>query len=235
LRGRTSSSHIDAEHCKSGIQGCFSVESREEGLRDLAGVLEKISRRLGSLEYVRVAVIYLAWAIWVVTVGFAALITILLNLHFSAFIAYLIASLIFVAFYAQSRLPRALRLIAELEKIYSVEAGATAVSPGLYFAIWGLSFTAIPILGAVLGEPGYSTGLLVALGLGNTAMYILVKHYYGVLMKRELALSASFFAAAILNYFIALIEPGVSWAFASMSILLLYLLIALSLILKAFK
>jgi len=211
------------------------VESREESLSDLAGVLEKISRRLGSLEYVRVAVIYLAWAIWVVTLGFAALVTALFNLPLSLYTAYLFASFAFMAFYVQSRLPRVLKLIAELEKIYSVEAGAAPVSPRLYFVIWGLSFTAIPLLGAILGEPGYSTSLLIALGIGNTAMYILVKHRYRILMKRELVLSAMFFVAAALNYLVALVEPDVAWAFTSMSILLLYLLIALSLILKAFK
>jgi len=236
LRGKTGSNHIDSERCKPGSGGrCSGVERSEESLRDLAGVLEKISRRLGSLEYVRVAVIYLAWAIWVVTLGFAALITALFNLPFSIYIAYLIASLVFMAFYVQSRLPRMLKLIAELERIYSVEAGAVPVSPGLYILIWGLSFIAIPLMGFLLGDAGYSTGLLVALGAGNTAMYILAKRCYRVLMKRELALSVAFFAAAALNYPVALVEPGASWFFASMSILLLYLLIALSLILKAFK
>jgi len=211
-------------------------ESVEE-VRELVEVLRRISDRLGRLSAVQGALIYIAWALWVSSLMLVLIAVEVLDLPGWIYNAYFATTFVFMAVYAHSRLPRTLRLLHELQ---SLERTRTSPETWRRFAraeatAWGVSFSIMVVLTLLYREPGSSAGLLVALGIGNLSMYLLLWRFTGTLARGAVYLSLLLVLLAPVSAVLTAIDSGVGWVFTSVAIIFVYLLLALYNIMAAFR
>ena len=214
-----------------------SGESESIDLEELLDLLKRISKRIGSLEYVNFTTIYIGWCIWLSTVMLVGLIINILGVSYWVFLAYLVVSFILAIIYVNVRLPKALRLLRELSTIEGmrVRRDVDKRVERVTGLVWAASFLFMPVLGILYGNLGVSTGLLLALGTGNLVIYLMLWRYYNIVLRGAIYLTLLLFIFAGLNVLLSMIKPGYEWTFTTISILFVYLLLAMYTLLLAFK
>ncbi|ADM27618.1 hypothetical protein Igag_0792 [Ignisphaera aggregans DSM 17230] len=208
-----------------------------EEVRELIEVLKRISDRLGRLLAVRGALEYIAWALWVSSLRFVDIVVEVFDLPRWIYLTYFAITIIFMVTFVESKLSQTLRLLHELQSL-----GYTRTRLEVWkrftraeMAVWSTSFLVMGVLGLLYGDLGFSTGLLIALGVGNLSTYVLLWRFTGVLMRGALYISLLLILLAPINIAFSAIKPGVEWVFTSIAIIFVYLLLALYNILAAFR
>lgn len=221
------------------------MSNEREEFRELHELLIKINKRLYTIRFVAYSTTYLGWCIWLTTLILVSIFINILQLPLWVYFAYFIPSLIITIIVSNAKLPSMLMFIEELAKstIIREEGSETKLSrinsvkivDKLINSIWITGFIIMGILFFLYGDLGGSTGLLIALGLGNLAIYLCFWIFYRIELRGGLILSTLLLVSAGLNTLLSMLKPGYEWFFAITIVILIYLLLALYLIVIAFK
>lgn len=215
------------------------MSNEREEFRKLLDLLNKINKRMSMIELATYSTIYLGWCIWLSTLMLLLIFINIFKLPDWVFFLYLVPSFILTLIYSNIKLPRMLRFIQELVSIAGYgERSYVEIEKKIYrimYTTWIIGFIPMIILGVIYGELGSSSGLLIALGVGNLTTYLILWFYYKILLRGGVALSTSLLLLAGLNTLLSIIRSGYEWIFAITVILLIYLLFSIYLILLAFR
>jgi len=204
-------------------------------MRKLYELLVRIENRLKLMETIKFTSIYIGWCIWLTTILLYGFIIEILSLPYWLFFIYFIPSFVATLVLTNLKLPRLFKVLDTI-----LEASGVQIDSGerrriwkRAFYTWNTSFTLVFILGYMYGSLGASTGLLIALGIGNLAYNRLYWRYYRLI--GGVVLSILLFVFAGLNILLSIIKPGYEWLFTTLSILFTYLLFAMYLLILPFR
>lgn len=215
------------------------MNSDREELKELLDLLNRISKRLYTVRYVTYSTMYLGWCIWLTTIIIVVIIIDALKLPGWLFFAYYIPSLITTIIVSNIKLPSILGFIEEITKLikYEIPLSKTALNKvnRLITIGWITGFIIMGFLSYMYRDLGASTGLLIAVGIGNLTMFTAMWVYFKLLMKGGLVLSTVLLVLAGVNTLLSIYSSGYEWLFSTTSIILIYLLFTLYFIIVAFK
>jgi len=204
-------------------------------MRKLYELLVRIENRLKLMETIKFTSIYIGWCIWLSTILLYGFIIGVLDLPYWLFFIYFIPSFVATIVLTILKLPRLFKVLDAILEASGVQLDSEErrrIGKRAFYT-WNMSFTLVFILGYLYGNLGASTGLLLALGIGNLAYSIVYWRYYRLI--GGVVLSILLFVFAGLNILLSSIKPGYEWFFTTLSILFIYLLFAMYLLILPFK
>ncbi len=215
----------------------LSTESSEEEIRELIGVLRRISENLLSRYFLIFGLIYLGWGIWSILILITYITVLTYGLSWTIYYIVLLVSIVLTAILVNYKLPQ---MVGSLIIIRS-RPRKTRWKTSKYISLieiggWFIGFTAMFILAPLWDLMGLAIGLLIALGTGNLSLYIGLWLRSGKVYVGGIILALSFYVSAVIVAYISLYNNSVDYWLYSISItILLYLLFAIYNLLLALK